>query len=655
MIERARVWTVVFLGVFALSLTLTATPLRAAQQLSPFDLEAYKKAFAAVDKRDWNRALALASKAENPLPAKAVRWFYLQAKGSGASFSEISSFIDQNRDWPRLDTLRLRAEQALGSSNDDREILSWFRDNPAQTGTGFLLYAETLERAGLTQMVGAAAVDAWRRIDMTASEENAFRKRYRKLVPMEDEIRRLDRLIWEEKWQAAQRQAKRVPDGHRQLADARIRLARRAGGVDGAIDRVPPNLQRDPGLVYERMRWRRRKGLDAGAIELLADPDLQTAFPEKWWRERAILARDALEAGDAKTAYRLASQHRVPRGAAFAEGEWFAGWVALRFLNDPVKAFPHFRDMYNNVGFPVSKSRAAYWAGRAAEAARQAEIALQWYTVAARHKTSFYGQLAGEKLPIGQRPTPVMDVLVSSDRKAIFAQRELPNLIVALHQIGANDTVRTMVRHMATTYRDPAFLELIANLTLNINRLDLAVYASRQAIKENVVTLAGYPELPFQSSQIDDLAVVHGLIRQESGFDIDAISSAGARGLMQLMPATARAVSGWEKVSYRSSRLTSDADYNVRLGSAYLEELLNRFDGMLPMAFAGYNAGPHRVNQWVERFGDPRTMTDEEIIDWMEKIPFRETRNYVQRVLENVAVYRQRTNRSFSPITFRLQ
>lgn len=651
------VWMALALTVLLFILNplfIAPAPAQAARELSQFDLQAYRKAFDAVDKRDWSRALALADKAKNPLPRKAIRWLYLQADGSGASFEEIRQFIDANPSWPRLEKLRERAEKALDDAVADRDIIAWFKQSAPLTGEGFLRYAEALERTGLTAMIAPAAIEAWRSLDMSAADENTFRKLYRKLVPMADEIRRLDRLIWERKWSAAKRQAKRVPDGYRQLADARMRLARRAGGVDAAIERVPPNLQKNPGLIYERMRWRRRKGLDSGAIELLAWPDMQAGYPEKWWRERAILARDQLEAGNPEIAYQIASQHRVPRGAGFAAAEWFSGWVALRALNDPVKAFPHFRDMYNNVGYPVSKSRAAYWAGRAAEAGQQPDIAGQWYSVAAQYKTSFYGQLAAGKLRAQSAPSPVMDVMVSSDRRAIFAQKELPNLIIALSQIGADDTVRTLVRHMASTYRDPAFLGLIAGLATQINRLDLAVYASRQAIKENVITLDGFPVLPFQSSQIEDLAIVHGLIRQESGFDIDAISSAGARGLMQLMPATARAVSGWEKVRYRSAQLTADPDYNVRLGSAYLEDLLDQFDGVLPMAFAGYNAGPHRVNQWIKRFGDPREMSDEEIIDWMEMIPFRETRNYVQRVLENIAVYRQMANRRFAPIRFHL-
>lgn len=610
--------------------------------LSAEDLKEYQIAFRALDAGRWSVALKHAARPGEQLPAKAVYWLYLQAADSGASFEEISKFIAENPAWPRMDRLIQRAEKALSNKQSDRAILSWFRDHPPETGSGFLLYAETLERAGQPAMAAAEAKRAWMEISMTGREEHAFRSRYRKLIPMEDEIKRLDNLIWSGELVAAERQSRRVPDAYRKLADARIRLARQSGGVDAAIGRVPPNLSQDPGLVFERMRWRRKKGNYAGAIELLAWPDMQTSNPEAWWNERAILSRDALEDGKPQLAYTIASQHRVRNGADFAEGEWFAGWVALRFLNDPEKAFPHFRDMYNNVGYPVSRSRAAYWAGRAAEAAGKGEIAQQWYSVAAQHPTSFYGQVAAMKLPVALMPPIVSDPPIPTERRAAFEGAELTRLIRMLAQIGADDTVKAMIGHLASSYHHPAFLALSAELAASIDRLDLAVYASRQAIKSDVVTLAGYPVLSVNSSQIGDLTIVHGLIRQESGFDIDVISHAGARGLMQLMPATARTVSGWEKVRYRASALTSDPDYNIRLGSAYLNDLLQKFDGVLPMAFAGYNAGPSRVNNWVDRFGDPRQMTFEETIDWMEMIPFSETRNYVQRVLENVHVYRQR-------------
>jgi soluble lytic murein transglycosylase len=641
------------LGVIgALFLAVLAGP-AVAERLSENDLKEYRTAFKAIDAGRWDVALKHAARPSNPIPAKAVRWLYLQSANSGASFQEIRDFVAQNRGWPRLERLTLRAEQAMSEALEDREILSWFRDNPPQTGDGFLLYAAALERAGMDKMLDAQLRRVWREVDMPGATEQEIRRAYRKRLALEDELFRLERLLWEGKTGAALRQARRVPDAYRRLAEARVKLRQQSGGVDGAIARVPPNLQNDPGLTYERLRWRRKKGRFDGALELLSDPDMQVAHPDLWWRERAILARDILEEGDPELAYEVASNHRATSGAPFAEAEWFSGWVALRFLNDPQRAFPHFRDMYMGVGFPVSRSRAAYWAGRAAEAAGESTIALEWYGVAAKHTASFYGQVAAMKLPPTARPVPITRNAIPDDRRRAFEASELTRVTRLLGQIGADDTVRTLIRHLSTQYRDPAFLALTAELATEIDRIDLAVLASRQAIKSNAIVLAGYPQLPVTTSRIRDLSIVHGLIRQESGFDIDAISRAGARGLMQLMPATAETVSRWERVSYRKAALTSDINYNVQLGSAYLADLLEKFDGVLPMALAGYNAGPHRVTQWIERFGDPRGMTFEETLDWMESIPFHETRDYVQRVLENVTVYRQRDAGRAVAITMR--
>lgn len=613
-----------------------------ADLLNPSDKKQYEIAFRALDAGRWDVALNHAGRASETLPAKAIEWLYLQSSDSKADFREITKFIADNPSWPRLDRLKSLAERAMTNTLPDPVIIAWFRENPPTTGGGFFLYINALERAGTPAMVQSEVKRAWRDLDMSGSDEHEFRQRFRKLVPMEDEIYRLDRQIWERNFGGAERQMRRVPDGYRQLADARIRLARMSGGVDAAVGRVPPNLSNDPGLTFERLRWRRRKGRDADAIELLAWPDMQTSHPEMWWTERAILSRDLLEAGNPELAYTIASQHRVPDGADFAEAEWFSGWVALRFLNDPEKAFPHFRDMYNNVGYPVSRSRAAYWAGRAAEAAGKAEISQQWYGVAAQHPTSFYGQVAAMKLPPALQTVIATDPHVTPDHRRVYEEAELTRLVRMLGELGADDTVRTLIAHLSSQYNDPAYLTLTSELAADIDRLDLAVFASRQAIKTEVVTLAGYPLLPFKASQLSDLTIVHGLIRQESGFDIDAVSSAGALGLMQLMPGTAKVVSGWEKLRYDKAALTTDIDYNVRLGSAYLKDLLQKFDGVLPMAFAGYNAGPSRVVEWSRRFGDPRSMDFEETIDWMESIPFPETRNYVQRVLENINVYRQR-------------
>lgn len=635
----------------AIAVTAGGGAAQARTVLDDHDRAEYELAFRAIDRGRWAAALRHAERAREELPLKAVRWLCHQSGDCPSSFAEITRFIEANPTWPRLDRLAKRAEGLIDGSTPDAAILRWFQDRAPETGAGALQYLAALERMGerMGERTGdrarlqRAARAVWRTTLMGPQDERTFRQRYRKLVGADDEIERLEWLLWEGHLESAARQARRVPRAYRDLAEARIRLRAMRGGVDAAVARVSPRLADHPGLIYERLRWRRKKGRDADAIALLQWPDMQQVRPDLWWRERAILARGAFNEGRISLAYRLAAEHGSSEGAPFAEAEWFAGWIALRYLRDPELAFPHFRRMYEGVSFPVSLSRAAYWAGRAADQAGQGEIARKWYLAAARHGANFYGQMAAVKLPAADRPTVPVEPDPTALQIAAFEAGEIPRLIRMLLAAGAENTARVFIDHFADGLTDPVNFAMLGRLARDAGRPDLSVRVAREALKKHVVLSGvGYPALVLTDSRLSDVSVVHGLIRQESGFDVGAISHAGARGLMQLMPATARNVARAEGLRYRPEKLTDDPQFNVRLGTAYLRGLLEEYDGYLPMALAAYNAGPSRVARWVEAYGDPRAMPLEEQIDWMESIPFRETRNYVQRVLEGVTVYRQR-------------
>lgn len=642
-----------FFGLTGLTLPPDAGA-ASAQVLSDGDLKIYKRAFKDVDRGRWEPAIGRSERASNPLPLKAIKWLSYQSATSPADFEEIAAFLRDHPQWPKRETLREHAEEKMDESVPPHAVLAFFAKDPPTTWTGFRHLARALDATARGEEIKGAARRFWIESRLHHSDEREFRRDFRQHLTPQDEVDRLENLLWDGHRTSASRQSKRVSDGYRRLAIARIRLSTRSGGVDGAIARVPSDLQDNPGLVYERLRWRRKKNRTEDAIALLAQPDLQESHPEPWWKERAILARRLMNDGDWARAYAITSEHRAKEGAAFAEAEWLSGWIALRYLNDPVKAFPHFERMYKGVGYPVSVSRAAYWAGRASEAGGQNGIAVQWYFSAAKHPSSFYGQLAAEKIDALRRPKLPPEPIVSGDLRDVFEANELPRLVRLLTQIGARDTVRSLVRHMARNLYEPQTLSMLAALATDIEREDLAVYTARQAIKRGIILPeTGYPAIdPGRPLPITDNSILYGLIRQESGFDRAAISSAGARGLMQLMPATAKVVSGWEKIPYRRADLTTKPAYNMRLGSAYLADLLEKFDGALPLALAGYNAGPHRVTRWLKKYGDPRGKPIEDMIDWMENIPFTETRNYVQRVLENIAVYRQRDVKASPALIF---
>ncbi len=636
--------------VFALCWPLQASP---AAPLSDKDRKEYDAAFRAALSDKWKAAWRHAGRTTDPLPKKVLDWMSMIDRSGGRGFADIAAFATANPHWPRLDRLEIRVEEEMSDQTEATDILAWYEHRPPKTWNGVRQFARALTEGGEFARLEAMLRTAWVERNFSARDEHNFRKTFRQHLTQEDNIRRLDRLLWEGKTAAASRQARRVPAEVRYLAEARIALRRSSGGVDRAIAKVPSHLQNDPGLIYERVRWRRRKGREDGAVDLLLQNQIDPGeWADTWWRERGILARNALEDGKISIAYRLAAEHGAKKGFPFAEGEWLAGWIALRFLKDPLMAFPHFRRMYGNVSFPVSLSRAAYWAGRAAEEAGKIKIAAQWYATAARHGSSFYGQMAAAHLPKADRPPmPKEPRPVEAERNA-FNNRDLVQLARILPVFDLDLFVRRAIRHMAKQAEGAVEFALLAELAAETGRPHDAVYVSRQAIKKQVVlTETGYPVLRLDKGLGIGPDVVFGLIRQESAFERTVVSSAGARGFMQLMPATAKAVAARHKLLYRKEQLTGDYHYNVTLGSAYLKGLIDRFDGSLILALASYNAGPHRARKWMKAFGDPRTNV-REALDWMEMIPFTETRNYVQRVLENITVYRGKLTGKPSLLSF---
>jgi soluble lytic murein transglycosylase len=326
------------------------------------------------------------------------------------------------------------------------------------------------------------------------------------------------------------------------------------------------------------------------------------------------------------------------------QAEFLAGWLALRFLDRPEDASRHFRALYENVSTPISLSRGAYWAGRAAEALRRPEEAAQWYGLAAQHVTTFYGQLAAERLSPGGLLVMPAEPEPDAETAAAFAGRELVRIARMLNRISPEgDREGPFVRRLGLDAATAEEHVLTSRLALDLARPDLAVWAGKQGVQNAVIAAAGYPVIDMPRSGNPDPALVHALIRQESTFDRRAVSPAGARGLMQLMPGTAQEVARKLGITHSNVRLTDDPEYNVTLGSWYIQNLLERFNGSYVLAIAAYNAGPARVQGWLRQFGDPRAEGIDPV-DWIELIPIYETRNYVQRVLEGMYVYRARLN-----------
>jgi soluble lytic murein transglycosylase len=613
-----------------------------ADVLTPSDQNHFRAALeAALDRGAWERAGRFAAETKDPLARKALRWLFLTEGAAGTSFAEIAGFIADSPDWPRQVTLARRAEDAMTDGMPPATVLAWFKDRTPVSAMGMVRLAEAQWQTGRKAAAEATIRRAWVEGNFDAKLEREFLKSYGRFLDGGDHWARLDRLLWSGKTEQAQRMLKRVGAGHQALAQARIHLRAADKGADYALKRVPAALLEDPGLMYERARWRRKKNRDAEAMLSFARPEHEAEHAAEWWDERAILARRRLVDGAITDAYRLAKDHGPLDGVRLITAEWFAGWVALRYLNEPKTALPHFRAAYEASYTPLSKSRGAYWAGRAREAEGNAEAAAVWYRRAAEFHYTFYGQLAAVRagLPIAE-PLPDDPQPTEAETKA-FEGRELVRVARMLGEIDREDLFKTFSLQIGQKARSPTERALAGRLALKYGRREVGVQIARDAMRDGLLLPGiGFPVIDMPKGGPEP-ALLHAVVRQESNFHIAAISVAGARGLMQLIPSTARAVSRALNINYQPELLGRDGHYNVRLGQAYLGEMIDRYDGSYVLALAAYNAGPGSVGKWLRMNGDPRR-TDVDVIDWIEQVPYEETRNYIQRVLENLQVYRRR-------------
>ena len=631
------------LARFVVLLALLALPLRLADAaaLSDADRQIYRQAFAAVRAGDWTGAASRAQQAQDPFLNKAIRFLDMSHQGSGWRFGDIMDFVAANPDWPSERLLRERAEEAITNASDE-EVGRWFSRFPPVTAIGRLREADNLLAHGQTDRAVAEIRQVWVSADFNAFDEKPILQRYGHYLRQADDVARLDRLVWDGKEEAAHRMFPRVDAGHRAEALARLALASVSKSADKLISKVPAALQRDPGFLFERMRWNRRKEKYGVAMDILEHAPKDLGRPQRWWTERELLARHALQDGKVSDAYRLAAGHGMTDGPDFAEAEFLAGWIALRYLRNPASAKDHFTRLYNDVSRPISLARGAYWSGRAAQDLGDKQLAAGWYAKAAQYLTTYYGQLAAAQIGTDGKAAVIEDPKPSPLEATEFEQKELVRVVRGLSEADAADFAKPFVLKLSDLAKTPGQQALVASLAIEAGRPDLAVAVARRASYVGVTLLTlGYPLAQMPPGGSVEGPLVLAMARQESGLDQSAVSPVGARGMLQLMPATAKRIAKDLQIPFSQQRLLTDPQYNLTLGRAYLEDMLDRFGGSYVLAVAAYNAGPGRVVEWEQDMGDPRAK-NVDVIDWVESIPFRETRTYVQRVLENLQVYRLR-------------
>ena len=642
-------------GFIILGLTTLgfAPSLASGPALNQSDKALYKDAFKFAEVGNWTAAQHRAGQALNPLPRKILRWLAMSKPGNRYSFSEIQDFIDRNSHWPGLNILQNRAEQAIDEYTPSNVVLDRFSQRPPQITVGKIAYGHALIEAGKTIKGRALLRNAWVNGHFSRRDEALFMRQHRKQFTQHDHWERLDNLLWKGHHLQARRMLRRVSPGDRALGIARIHLRKHLGGVDRAIAQVPKNLLIDPGLMYERLRWRRKKGRNVSALNILINAPENMVRTDLWSRERVILARRLLVKGQISEAYQALKNHGLDtrHRLQLAEAEWLAGWIALRYLNDPNEAKRRFERLFRTVFYPVSKSRAAYWAGRAASTLAEFNLANDWYKRAASHPTTYHGQLAIESLGQNLSLTPDR-ITLNSEKIKSFQNQELVRVIHLLNQLNQQKLLKTFLLRLSRIGKHPGHRTLVGNLAITIGRLDLAVWVARHAQRDGITLLnLGYPVYRIPTGK-PERALLLAVARQESNFDKGAISPAGARGIMQLMPRTARIVAQRSGIPYSRPRLTRDPAYNIRLGRRYLRDMLSKFNGSYVLAVAAYNAGANAVFRWVKHNGDPRNrITDP--IDWIELIPYQETRTYVQRVLANLQIYRNRLQPGRMTVTLR--
>jgi soluble lytic murein transglycosylase len=470
--------------------------------------------------------------------------------------------------------------------------------------------------------------------------------RYKNKLTQNDHRKRVDFLLWTRQTTAAGRMKSLLTPDWRALLDARSKLIRRARGVDAAVDAVSTELQSHPGLMFDRAEWRRRARLKDRVVPLLRQidgADVPAAGRSRLWKARHPQVRVALKDSDWALAYELAAPHGMTTGRDFAEAEWTAGWIALRHMDNPERALQHFEALEQGVSTPISLSRAFYWKGRALEAMNLTEDAQAAYAEAAQYRFSYYGQLAAEKAMQGTIDLSTSYTLTDEDR-ANFHSRSLVKAMRLFAENGWDAAFRKFAYHLDDQLTRPQDFELLAEIGREYHYADIGVRGAKAGLAKGVVAPdAAYPvvEYPLLREPQVERSLMLALSRQESEMNPAAISHANARGLMQFIPRTARLEARRQGLPFRTSWLTDDPGYNMTLGGAHLDTLLRQFNGSYIMTAAAYNAGASRPQRWIGEYGDPRA-GEVDPVDWVEFIPFSETRNYVQRVLENTQVYRNR-------------
>jgi soluble lytic murein transglycosylase len=612
----------------------------------PLDLGVLKQALEAYRRGDITEGDKLRAGIADESARALTEWVAIRSTPT-VGFDRIAGFLREDARWPAGALIRKRAEEALLFQRKPPAVVrAYFATQRPATPAGKLALALAFQADGLDRDAAALVRDAWRKDNFGRDFEGKILEKFPNVLTQADHRFRMERQLLKENWGTAQRAAARAGAGHEALVKARIAASDNAKKTAALLDAVPAALKADTSYAFSRAQWLRRndKPLEAAKAmaEVTRDPAV-LADGDEWWVERRIVARKLLDKGEARAAYEVVAGHGAASAANKIEAEFQAAWIALRFLDEPALAAPHLRTAARYAETPISVARVAYWQGRTAEAVGADEVAQRHYAEAAAYPITYYGQLAraklGTALALRVAPAP------TAGRES-FSRLTAARALRLLYGLGVPDLALALHVDLAQRLNDAGALEALGDLAAEHRDARGLLVVGKSAVQRgfpldtHAYPTIGIPAFDPVGGRVDK-AMVYAVARQESMFDPKAQSHAGARGLMQLMPATAKRTAKRFGLGFDTDKLTADPVYNAKIGSAHLGELMEDWRGSLVLVFASYNAGGGNVKKWIDAYGDPRR-PDVDVVDWVERIPFSETRNYVQRVLENFQVYRHR-------------
>jgi soluble lytic murein transglycosylase len=622
---------------------------------SAADVSLLKQAIDSIRRGRVTEASGIQKTISDPLAQKLTEWALLRSDDSNAGFERLAAFVSSNPSWPNITMLRRRAESALWDDRrSDATVRQFFATSKPTTAKGKFSLARALLAQGDRPQAVALVREAWREDNCSRECERMVMDMFSDILTRADHKARMDRRLYEEDSDAGMRMAHLLGGTELAIARARAAVTDKSSKAKALLDAVPESARHDLGYIFSRAQWLRRHDHNTDAAKLMLSAQ-RNAPPhhdfDEWWVERRVLSRKLLDEGHEQLAYRVAREAvSPPRELYRGEHEFTAGWIALRFLNDPRAAAQHFARVGDGPPQPPTIARGEDWQGRAAEAAGRSGEARTHYQAAAQYPTAYYGQIARAKLGLGdltiRRPP-------STSHRAALMNLEVVRAVQLLYAIEARDLVISFVADLADRAIDPAALVAVAEIAKKNDDARAMLLIGKGALARGVpMDVYAFPTIGIPPFRIVgppvDKSVVYSIARQESAFNPRAISRAKALGLMQVLPGTGKQIAKKFGFPFDQKRMLSDPAYNAQMGAAELGDVLENYRGSYILSFVAYNAGRGRVKQWIEKYGDPRDPSVDPI-DWVERIPFSETRNYVQRILENMQVYRAQLGHTSRP------